>query len=107
MSPSWYGRLAAATSLAIVVLAPVRAADEAPGFLWETHSQAVMEGMPMQMPPQNLKICVAREWNRPPEGGDPNCKTTNFQRVGTKATWEVKCTGQMQMTGVGEMNFTD
>jgi hypothetical protein len=95
-----------ALSLALFALASVRAADPA-GFLWETKSQPVMEGMPMQMPPQNMKICVAREWNHPPEGGDKSCKTSNYQRSGNKATWEVKCTGQMEMTGTGEMTFTD
>jgi Protein of unknown function (DUF3617) len=101
-----YGRLAA-TSLSLVFLAGILAADEAPGFLWETKSQPAMEGMPMQMPPHNQKVCVAKDWTKPPAGGDPSCKTSNYQRAGNKATWEVKCTGQMQMTGVGEMTFID
>src|SRR5262247_1793135 len=106
MRSPWYSRLAA-LSVPFFLLATVRAADEAPGFLWETKSQASMEGMPMQMPAQNLKLCVAREWNRPPAGGDPSCQATNYKREGNKATWEVKCTGEMAMTGTGEMTFTD
>jgi hypothetical protein len=106
MIRSWSGRLAAAASLVFMVLAPVRAAD-APGIQWETTSQMVMEGMPMAMPAQNLKICAAKEWTKPPQGGDPSCKNSNFQRAGNKATWTVECTGEMKMSGAGEMTFNE
>lgn len=105
MFKSWFGRLVAATSLVYMVIAPIRAADEPPGILWETTSQTVMEGMPMQMPVQKLKLCAAKEWTRPPAGGDPSCVTSDFKQVGAKATWAVQCTGEMEMTGVGEMTF--
>lgn len=102
---SWSCRLTAAASLVYLVLTPVGAADEQPGDLWETTSQTVMEGMPMQMPVQKLKLCTAKEWTRPPPGGDRNCTTSNFERVGSKVTWTVQCTGEMTMSGVGEMTF--
>jgi hypothetical protein len=105
MFKSWFGRLVAATSLVYLAIAPIRAAEEPPGLLWETTSQMVMDGMPMKMPAQKLKICAAREWTRPPDGGDPSCVTSNFKKDGAKATWTVQCTGEMKMTGVGEMTF--
>jgi len=106
MIKPWSGRLMAVVSLGLLVLAPARAADEPPGILWDTTSQTVMEGMPMQMPVQKLKICAAKgDWNHPPAGGNDNCRNLNFQRVGPKATWTVQCTGEMEMTGVGEMTF--
>ncbi|MDH4258787.1 MAG: DUF3617 domain-containing protein [Gammaproteobacteria bacterium] len=98
------GRVAATAFLMFMVLAPVRA-DDPPGVLWETTSQMVMEGMPMQMPMQTQKMCAAREWTRPPPGGDRTCVTSNFKRVGNKATWTMQCSGDMPMTGTGEMTF--
>ncbi len=59
----------------------------------------------MAMPAQTQKFCAAREWTRPPAGGDPSCTSSNFKRVGAKATWTVECTGERAMTGAGEMTF--
>ena len=106
MIRTWSGRVMAAVSLGLLALAPARAADEPPGILWETTSQMVMDGMPMQMPMRTMKICAAREWTQPPPGGDDDCTNSNFQRVGSKLTWTVQCTGEMEMSGVGEMTFT-
>ena len=98
--------LAAAASLVLLALSPARADDEHAGVLWETTSQTVMEGMPMQMPVQKQKICAPRVWTRPPAGGDQSCRTSNFHVAGAKATWTIECTGEMQMSGVGEMTFS-
>lgn len=105
MINSFSGRLAAAASLVLLALVPALAADEPPGILWETTSQTVMEGMPMQMPARTMKICAPKVWTRPPAGGDQSCKTSNFKVVGSKASWTVECTGEMAMSGVGEMTF--
>jgi hypothetical protein len=96
---------AAAVSLLTLALASAGAADEPPGVLWETTSQPVMQGMPMSMPAQTQKTCSPREWTRPPAGGNPGCTSSNWSRTGTKATWTVTCTGEMPMTGTGEMTF--
>lgn len=96
--------LTPAIVLVLLVLAPVQAAD-APGFLWESTSQVVMEGMPMKPPPRTSKMCAAREWNRPPPGGDPSCVSSNYSRTGNKVTWTVQCSGQMAMTGEGEITL--
>jgi len=92
--------------LLFVFVAPAPAAEDQPGVLWETTSQPVMEGMPMQMPAQTTKTCTAKEWTQPPAGGDKSCTTSNFKKVGPKATWTVQCTGQMPMSGTGEMTFS-
>ena len=94
-------------SLLALALTSARAADEPPGILWETTSQPVMEGTPVAMPAQSQQYCAAREWTRPPAGGDPSCTSSNFRRVGAKATWNVQCTGRMAMTGSGELTFAD
>lgn len=104
MNKHWQG--AAAAGVLLLALTPVRAADP-PGILWQTTSQMVMEGMPFSPPPTTLKLCQSAQWNKPPPGGDPSCVTTNYQRVGNKATWTMQCSGEMPMTGTGEMTFAD
>jgi uncharacterized protein DUF3617 len=102
---SWNGRLAALVSLGFLAFTPIGLADDPPGILWETTSQMVMEGMPMAMPPQNLKVCTAKEWTKPPPGGDKTCVNSDFTRVGNKATWTMQCSGERPMTGTGEITF--
>ncbi len=97
-------RLAAVALLGLLAFAPNGLAEEPPGILWDTTSQPVMEGMPMQLPMQRLKLCAPRVWTRPPEG-NRDCVNSNFHLVGNKATWTSVCTGNMPMTGVGEMTF--
>jgi hypothetical protein len=104
MIHTWSGRLTATASLVLMALAPVRAADP-PGILWQMTSQMVMEGVPMAMPPQMMKQCTARQWTRPPPGGDKTCVNSDYTVVGNKATWKMKCSGDMPMTGTGEMTF--
>jgi hypothetical protein len=104
MITSWTGHLTAAASLVLIGLAPAQAADP-PGILWETTSQMVMEGMPMTMPAQTMKVCASKEWTQPPPGGDASCVTSDYKVVGNKATWTMQCSGDMPMTGNGEMTF--
>jgi hypothetical protein len=105
MTKQRFGALAVAIGVSCLVVAGARATDEPAGILWETTSRSEMEGMPFKMPAQTLKVCAAKEWTRPPAGGDKNCKTSDYQVVGSKATWTVQCTGEMDMTGAGEMTF--
>jgi len=105
MIRTWSGRLAAAVSLVFMSLAPVFA-DDPPGIEWETTSQMTMVGMPFSPPPTKLKMCAPRVWTRPPPGGDPSCVNSNFTRVGNKVTWTMQCSGDMPMTGEGEITFT-
>jgi len=103
MNKLWQGGAIAAGTLLLLALTPVRA--DAPGILWQTTSQMVMEGLPFSPPPTSLKLCKSAAWNQPPPGGDASCVNSNFQRVGNKATWTMQCGGQMPMTGTGEMTF--
>ncbi len=99
------GRLLAAVSMA--VLASPAVADERPGNLWKTTSQMSMPGMPA-MPPQTMELCTAKEWNQPPPPPQgQTCTQTNFQHTGNKITWSIACTGEMDMTGEGEITFDD
>jgi hypothetical protein len=104
MIKHWHRGAMAAGSFLLLVLTPVHAADP-PGVLWQTTSQMVMEGMPYSPPPNTQTVCAAKEWTRPPPGGDSTCVTTNYKRVGNKATWTMQCSGQMPMSGTGEITF--
>ena len=99
------GRLAAGASL-VFLLVPLPAhAAEPPGVLWETTSQMAVAGMPTQMPVQTQKVCSAKNWTKPPPGGDKSCVTSDYRMVGNKATWKMQCSGQMPMQGTGELTF--
>lgn len=104
MIKHWHGGAIAAGTLLLLALMPARAADP-PGDLWQTTSQMVMQGMPFSPPPTTLKVCTAREWTGPPPGGDPTCVNTSFTRVGNKMTWAMQCSGDMPMTGTGEITW--
>jgi hypothetical protein len=84
----------------------VHAADATvPGDRWEITSQMSMEGMPMAMPPNKVKVCSPKQWTEPPGGADQRMKCTNsdFKIDGPKVTWTSTCAGPPAMTGTGEI----
>lgn len=99
------GRLLAAASLTIVA-APALA-DERPGNLWKTTSQMVMQGVPFTPPPTTSQLCTHKEWTAPPPPpAGQTCTNSNFQRTATTVSWDTQCTGEMAMSGHGEITFT-
>jgi len=75
------------------------------GDLWSVTTQMSMEGMPMALPAQTIKVCAAKDWTEPPGGADERHKCTNsaFDLDGPKATWKVTCAGPPAMDGDGEI----
>jgi len=111
MSPQSRLRFAATAVLLLASASAVRAADApaagpapVPGDLWEVTSQMSMEGMPMAMPVQTVKVCSPKAWQRPPAPANEQQKCTNsdFAIDGPKATWKVICENP-PMTGEGEI----
>ncbi len=103
-------RFAATATLVLLSTIPVLAADPQPaaggsGDLWEVTSQMSMEGMPMALPAQKLKVCSAKVWTEAPGATDERrkCKSSDFRMDGPKATWKVSCAGPPAMTGEGEI----
>jgi hypothetical protein len=94
----WLGGTGAVVTLIGIAFA-------ADGVLWETTSQMTMQGLPFQPRPQTTPFCAPAVWTRPPPGGDPSCKNTNYKRVGNKVTWDMACAGRMPMQGSGEITF--
>lgn len=96
---------AALAALPLLGLAPALLADATPaGDLWQVTTKMSMEGMPMEMPGQTMKICAAKVWTRPPAGDNPHqqCQRTDYQVTGNKVTWTETCESPA-MTGHGEI----
>ena len=104
MLKSWSGRLLAASSVLLIAYAPARA--DAPGVLWQSTSQVIMQGMPFSPRPNTVKFCAAQNSSQPPPSPPgQTCTTSNTHRDGNKVTWDTQCTGEMDMTGHGEITY--
>ena len=113
MSKTIRERFASAAVLVSLSAIPVLAADApaAPaaakekGDLWEVTSQMSMEGMPMALPAQKVKVCAAKTWTEPPapESQQQKCTNSDFRVDGPKATWKITCEPPHAMTGTGEI----
>ena len=108
MSSRYAIRIAASgLGLACLILPAAALAQASKGDLWESTSQSSMNvgGMSMPMPPQTQRVCAAKTWSRPPVASNPdqNCTTSDFAISGQTVTWTSVCTGQMTMTGKGEI----
>ena len=105
MTRTAFGRLLAAASMSLAATGAV--ADEHPGNLWKTTSQMVMPGLPYGPKPNTMQLCTAKEWTQPPPPPPgQTCTNSNFQRDGDKVSWDTQCTGEMEMSGHGEITFT-
>lgn len=101
----WSGRLVAASAFILVALSPARA-DDPPGILWESTSQMIMPGMPFSPPPNKIKFCASADSSHPPPSPPgQSCTVSNMQRSGNKVSWDTQCTGEMEMTGHGEITY--
>jgi hypothetical protein len=99
-------RLAPLAALAAAgAVPPLVAADTVPGDRWEITSQMSMEGMPMAMPTNKVKVCTPKTWTQPPTAAEDqmHCTNSDFAIDGDKATWKVTCAGPPAMTGEGEI----
>ena len=93
--------------LAFFVVSSGSASAQGKDDLWEVTTKMEMPGMPMAMPAQTNRSCVAK-------GGQDedyiprreNCKVLESKRVGNKVTFKMACTGKDPMTVVGETTFT-
>lgn len=100
-------RFAAGALVMLGLVPPLAAPTSAKGDLWESTSQSSMTvgGMSMPMPPQTQRVCAAKTWNRPPVASskEQNCTNSDFAIAGPRVTWTSVCSGQMAMTGKGDI----
>ena len=82
------------------------AAAQGTDQLWEVTVKMEMPGMPMAMPPQVRRVCVAqnhRDEDLIPTQG--NCRVLDSRRAGNKLTYAMACTGEQATNVTGEMTF--
>lgn len=86
---------------------------------WEVKMEMDMPGMPAGMPPMTSTQCITPEEAKDPEKavpqmgrggrgrgrGNQDCKVSDYKMDGNKATWTMKCEGDMAMTGAGEFVY--
>jgi len=98
-------RRAAVPLVAFAMIAlPGSALAQGKDDMWEITSKMEMPGMPMAMPAQTIRQCVAK--NAKDDDYIPkrdNCKVTDSKRVGNKVNYQMVCTGKDAMNVVGEV----
>ncbi len=94
-------------AVAILAMALGAAAIAAPGEYWDSTTRIEMPGMPMAMPPQTFKFCMARGLEKDPRSGmDKDCQLLESKMSGNKASFKMRCVKNGEtMTGAGEMTF--
>jgi len=92
------------TLVVLSALAVPALAQDSKGDLWETTSQMSMEGAPIKLPSNTVKVCTFKDWKEPPGAADKqrSCKTSNMKTTGNKVTWDTQCSNPT-MTGTGEL----
>ncbi len=96
----------AAAGIALAFALALPAAAQGKDDLWEVSSKMEMPGMPMAMPAQVHRVCVAK--THKDEDLVPrqdNCRVVDSKRAGNKFTYRMECAGNDPSTIVGEMTF--
>ena len=73
---------------------------------WEVTSKMEMPGMPMSMPAQVTRVCIAKSAKDDefvPKQGD--CKVVDSKRTGNKLTYKMTCSTPEPSTVEGETQF--
>jgi hypothetical protein len=95
-----------AALLVTTLTAPGSATAQGKDELWEVTTKMEMPGMPMAMPAQTNRVCIAkggRDEDFVPRR--ENCRVLESKRAGSKVTYKMVCTGKDAMTVAGEMTF--
>ena len=99
-------RAAAGSPFALILaMSPVALAQGADDQ-WEISSKMEMPGMPMSMPAQVIRVCVAKNAKDEefiPRQGD--CKVVDSRRTGDKLTYKMTCSSPEPSTVEGETQF--
>jgi len=98
--------LAIAGLFVATLSAPQATLGQGKDDLWEVTTKMEMPGMPMAMPPQTNRYCIAK-------GGKDedyvpkreNCRMLESKRTGNKVVYKMACTGKDAMTVAGETTF--
>lgn len=100
-----------AVALLSVLIIPVvgfAAANMRDG-LWEMTTTVEMPGMPMQIPPTQVKHCFTKEDVKDQKkaiAGSDDCIVSDLKETGNKVTWKMKCKGDSAGEFSGQTVFS-
>ena len=98
--------LALGAALTVSLAVSPTAAAQGKDDMWEITTKMEMPGMPMAMPAQTQRQCVAK--NAKDDDYIPrrdNCKVTDSKKAGNKLTYQMVCTGRDAMNVTGEVTY--
>ncbi len=97
----------AITHLALLIvtsMSPVTAMAQGKDDLWEVTTKMEMPGMPMAMPPQAVRQCLAK--GSKDDAYIPrqqNCRVVESQRTGNRIAFKMVCSGADAMEATGDV----
>jgi hypothetical protein len=101
-------------SLPILVLllsgaALAQTADAVKEGLWEISIRSDMAGQSVTQAPIVVRQCItqttARELMNQLAGATGSCQVSNLTQSGATSRWNMSCTGQVEVTGTGELTM--
>ncbi len=100
------GTLGCAGLLIAALASPGTVSAQGKDDLWEVTTKMEMPGMPMAMPAQTNRVCIAK--NSKDDDYIPrrdNCRVLESKRSGNKLTYKMACTGKDAMNVAGEISY--
>lgn len=97
-------------SALLILTTPITYADGPRNGRWEISARSEIAGLPTTMPAQKISLCIDQsntESGKPPIIADKSCSFSNYKTSKDKASWDMRCDGQMQMKGSGQIKFND
>ena len=74
---------------------------------WEVTTQTIMPGALTQLPAHKDIICVDnKNKGKPPIAVHESCEFHDYKIINNSASWQMKCKGELKMTGAGRITFS-
>lgn len=73
---------------------------------WEVTTRTIMPGVLTQLPAHKDIICVDdSNKGKPPIAVHESCEFHDYKIIKNNASWQMKCKGELKMTGAGRIIF--
>src|SRR5512134_710132 len=93
----------------LLCAAPAAAQDPVREGLWEISIQGQVGGQPISSTPLVVRQCIdqqsAQDLMAKLAGGAGGCQISDFSREGSRTRWSLNCTGQVEVSGTGEVTL--
>ena len=96
-------------SSALLCAGSALAQDNVREGLWEISARMEVGGQPASAAPMVVRQCITRQSAQELMSqltGGGGCQTSNFQRDGNRARWNLSCSGQVNVDGTGEVTIS-